>query len=132
MVSSLHLEGVQACMPSWEQRLMEELNKCLPFRISVLFPRKAGELSCPCNCFNSMEVFDLKLHTSSSPPSLFTFSIITESLLTDHTKEGVYRVLACLSWKEIQGESQCLLFLPSGFCNWECANFQSPVTFCFA
>lgn len=61
--------------------------------ITMLFPRKAGELLYPCSYFNSMELFDLKLHTSSSPPSLFTFSIITESLLTDHTKEGILKWL---------------------------------------
>ena len=67
--------------------------------ITVLFPRKAGELLYPCNC---MEVFDLKLHTSSSPPSLFTFSIITESLLTDHTKEGILKWLQSFFMSELK------------------------------
>ena len=40
MVSSLHLEGLQACMQSWEQRLMEELHKCSSFSDQCAFPQE--------------------------------------------------------------------------------------------
>ena len=55
--------------------------------ITVLFTKL--ESFYPCNTFNNMEIFDLKLNTSSFPPSLFTVSTITESLLTGYTKEGI-------------------------------------------
>lgn len=60
--------------------------------ISALSPGEAGELH-PCNAFNSMEICDLKLNTSSFPAFLFTFSIITESLLTDYREERIVKWL---------------------------------------
>ena len=94
MVISLHLKGYKLACQAGNEDMWRNSQMFFLFRglleITVLFPRKAGELLYPCNC---MEVFDLKLHTSSSPPSLFTFSIIPESLLTDHTKEGFLKWL---------------------------------------
>lgn len=60
--------------------------------ISALSPGETGELH-PCNAFNSMEICDLKLNTSSFPAFLFTVTIIAESFLTDYREERIVKWL---------------------------------------